>query len=58
MTLGRELRALNAMDDFGSWMMTLGHELRVLNTMNDFGLQGEPKRNGKKKKGDLKMDRK
>ena len=39
MTLDRELRALDGMDDFRSWMSktTLGHELKALNGMDDFG---------------------
>ena len=39
MNLGQELRALNVMKDFGSWMKKkkkLGRELRVLNALNDF----------------------
>ena len=37
MTLGRELRALNDSNDFGSWMRrtNLGRELKALNVMND-----------------------
>ena len=36
MTLGRELRALNGMNDIGSWMRrtNMGHELRALIAMN------------------------
>ena len=39
MTLDRELRALDGMDDSRSWMSktTLGHELKALNGMDDFG---------------------
>ena len=37
--LGHELRALNAKNDFGSYIRrtTLGHELKALNAKNDFG---------------------
>ena len=39
MTLGCELRALNAMNDSRSWMRrtNLGHELRALKARNGFG---------------------
>ena len=39
MALGRELKALNAKNDFRSLMRitTLGHELRALNAKNDYG---------------------
>ena len=39
MTLGRELRALNAKNESGLSMRrtTLGHELRALNAKNDSG---------------------
>ena len=39
MTLDRELRALDGIDDSGSWISktTLGHELKALNGMDDFG---------------------
>lgn len=38
-TMGHELRALNAKNDFGSRMKrtTLGRELRDLNAKNDYG---------------------
>ena len=37
MTLGRELRVLNAKNDSRSYIrrMTLGHELKALNVKND-----------------------
>ena len=39
MTLDRELRALDGIDDSGLWISktTLGHELKALNGMDDFG---------------------
>ena len=39
MDLDRELKALNAKNDFRSLMRitTLGHELRALNAKNDYG---------------------
>ena len=40
MTLGHELRALNAMNDTRLWMicMSLGHELKDLDVMKSLGL--------------------
>ena len=40
MTLGRELRALYAMNSSGLWLtwMTLCHELRALDAMKNSGL--------------------
>ena len=40
MTLGHELRALNAANNIGLWMicMSLGHELKDLDVMKNLGL--------------------
>ena len=40
MTLGRELRALDAMNNSGLWITwaTMGRELRALDAMNNVGL--------------------
>ena len=40
MTLGRELRALDAMNNSGLWLTltTLGIEMKDLNVMNNLGL--------------------